>query len=223
VSITALHWQIQQDHASMLYLCLCMSFCSPSCHCTSTCCIAHCILLVCRTHIWTKYLCARHTVWHFCSWLVRLCVPHVFLSSWHAWSCQQPTKCTKWLEKGATTLMDLQDMLTKSHLPPRKHRFVVHSLQSWLCLQDPQGLSCCWNDSGVSLTTSQSEFDMDVGHCCMTCVTVCCQNCANLRAGPTGRQSLLASQACIIWMTCQSLQRRGAWLRPSCKAALRYA
>ncbi len=93
-----------------------------------------------------------------------------------------------------------QEMLTESHLPPDNHL-----LQSCLYLHNPQKISCCWDGSGASLTTSQSEHDMDIGHCCMTCATVCRHNCAYLSAGPTGRLSLLhdmctsmSSQLCIL-------------------------
>ena len=84
-----------------------------------------------------------------------------------------------------------QEMLTESHLPSHNHCFLAHLLQSWLRLQHPQETSCCWNGSSASWTTSQSEFDKDISHCCMTCVTVCRHNYVYLRAGPTGRLSLL--------------------------------
>ena len=91
-----------------------------------------------------------------------------------------------------------QEMLTESHLPSHNHCFLAHLLQSWLRLQHPQETSCCWNGSSASLATCQSECDMDIGHCCMTRVTVCRYNCAYLSAGPTGNQLLLEWQQCIL-------------------------
>ncbi len=138
-----------------------------------------------------------HMTSNVCVAILLLACAHVcplcFRSSCHAWRWRQPTKCTtRGFHAHSSTGQADQNPIASLQSPPSCAFASV-----LVVFAQSTGISCCWNGSGASLTTSQSECDINIDHCCMTCVTVCWHNCAYLSAGLTGSLSLLDWQRCI--------------------------